>query len=542
MADILIPLSGFGGLSPTYSGYPTKESPTPNLDPFADDQRYTDGLINPFRQPGFLSAACDTFQTLTAGTSYIGIISATQVDDVNSRHYMIERAVNPHIFEMDFTGETQFESSNVITAAAGGGTDLEIYSVNGTRSLFYTYRKTGGGGGDMGRYNFSSFVDTYLSATATNGFNLNSDVEHKMIVADNGYMYILDNQDVHRLDGTANGGANGTAYPRLITFVSPFQLVDGIDAKGFLWLAIVGSTRSLTGTDQQTTTEIPCGVYVWNRQTTRINMADFIPIPGTKEIRKIFYFEGTPWIISVSANRTTQIRQYNGREFEVKFELHRDAQPRFSDSVQVRGMIVYWIGRNDGKIYALGRIYQDGPLGIHIIGDISDNVAETFNSGGAISIAGGRPGVTSGDYLEPETMVINFSTGSTENYARRFFPHSLTITGLTLNSHEGNFRTVVKHLPKLSDITGVTLVYPELASGSNTALSLQVLVNRSSAISATATVSQTDGQRGWVYKPLSIHNVNTVQLGIRFSTAIIISNQITPEYAIIHYQQRHKFR
>ena len=543
MPSILIPLSGTKGLTPTYSGFPAKESSRFNLDPSGDNQMYADGIINPFRTPGFLSPACDSVQTLTAATAYSGIIQATQVDEVNSIIYAFERSANPDIYTFSSFTATAANITAGITATAGMGTDFEIYSVNGVRALFFTYKQTGGGGGEMGMYNFSSFNARFLSTTATNGFNLNSDANHRMVKSDNGIMYILDGNYVHDFDGTLNGGVNGTGLFRHLQFPQPYQISDGVDGLGFIWLAISGTTRDIFGTDQGTTAEIPCSVIPWNRQDTSFKIGNAIPVPGAKEIRVIFWYESVPWIFTLSANRTTEIRKYDGRQFSTQFELHRDAIPRFHDSVQVRGRLVYWLGQGDGIIYVMGRVTRDSKIGLYKLGDMSTKISgETFSSGGAIAIAGGEPGVTSGDYEEPETIIANFSTGSTENYARRFFPHSRTITGLTLNSHQGDFRSVVTLLPKLSELKGITLFYPQLTTGSSDALSLQVFKNRSSNIAQTATITQTDGQRGWFYMPLSEHNVNAVQLGIRYSTAVVVGSQIEPEYAEIDYEPTEKLR
>ena len=74
-----------------------------------------------------------------------------------------------------------------------------------------------------------------------------------------------------------------------------------------------------------------CGVYIWDRQSTQINMSDYIPIDGVREVRNIFSFKGIPYCFTVSSNRYTQLRRYNGNEFEVVKEFGAEDYPRFSD-------------------------------------------------------------------------------------------------------------------------------------------------------------------------------------------------------------------
>src|SRR3990167_6324220 len=256
MADIFIPLSGIGGLTPTFSGFPMKDAPQPNLDPSSDDSLYTDGFINPFRQPGFMTPVTDSVTTITTGSAYSGIIQAVQVDDVNSDLYIIERSEHPNIYNITSFSDTQFELRNAITAAGGAGTDMEIYSVNGVRALFYAYKKTGGG--DIGMYNFSSYDDDFMSAAAVNGFRTNESSNVKLVVSsDDVFMYILDGGYVHRYDGTITGGTNGTAYFRVLGFPEPYTAIDGISARGLLWIAFIGTTRDIFGTESIITSEIP---------------------------------------------------------------------------------------------------------------------------------------------------------------------------------------------------------------------------------------------------------------------------------------------
>ena len=142
----------------------------------------------------------------------------------------------------------------------------------------------------MGVYsNFTTFDPRFLSTSALGGFSLGATNNHRMAIADNGFMYIIDGYDVHKFDGTESSGISGRAYPSVLTFPEPYQLVDATDGRGFLWIGVTGTTRNLTGSDNQQSIENLCGVYVWDRLSSRVNTTDFIFLSGAKEIRKVFF-------------------------------------------------------------------------------------------------------------------------------------------------------------------------------------------------------------------------------------------------------------
>mgnify|MGYP001596411671 CR=1 FL=1 len=548
MQELIFQFNSSGGLTPGWTGHPGYENPQPHLNVFGNDSMYTEGVVNPFRQPGFLSPATSAVTAITtaeAGTAFVDVVNIIQVDTINTTIYVGEASGTMfRIQRLDSFTDTTLNAINQVNGLSGAlASDFEIYSLNGVTSLFYAYNK--GSAGEMGIYNnFSSFDDDYLSSSATGGFVLGAN-RHRLIVADNGFMYILDGSEIHRFDGTTEGGGSGTIKGRVVVFPNPFRLVDGVDSRGFLWVALVSDTRDFRGVgDSSVTGQVTCGVYIWDRQSTRVAQTDFIPVPGVKEIHKIFFFDGKPWLITSSTNRLTEIREYNGSEFVVKFELPRGARPRFVDSVQVRSNKVYWIGRDDGIVWCLGRIFPDAPIGIHKIGDMTPFTrGDTWGSGGALAIAGGRPSVASGDYLEPETVIVNFSTQTnSKNLINRWYPDSRTITGETLTVHPGRWRSIVKPIPKLSTINGLSVFFPPNTSVDSESLYIQLYYNRSNNVTTTAVLNEVDAARGWYWTSLTQENVNYVQLGVVFNGDQPVTKHIFPEYAKVHYTKTDKIK
>src|SRR3990167_10308671 len=142
MAEIILDLSSIGGLTPNYHSYPEYEVANPNLNAFGADNQYANGTVNPFRRPGFLGPANNTATTITVTTNPATMFSATEVDSENQDIYFLGGgSTDPNLWSI-----TSYTATAISTAmgAIGGsgvvGTDLQIYSLNGLRRLFYSYQ------------------------------------------------------------------------------------------------------------------------------------------------------------------------------------------------------------------------------------------------------------------------------------------------------------------------------------------------------------------------------------------------------------------
>ena len=114
---------------------------------------------------------------------------------------------------------------------------------------------------------------------------------------------------------------------------------------------------------------------------------------------------------------------------------------------------------------------------------------------------------------------------------------------------QGNYRSKVYELPKLSMITGITVYYPKLSAANDADVTLTTYLNYSSTPTTTQTInyqnvsSGGDGNRGFKYIPLgggNYDNVNAIQIGFAWDTVELISKSIRPSRIEIDYEETEK--
>ncbi len=535
MPTFTIDLSGTGGLASRFYG--NKPFDRSNGNDFNHQTRggssqYARGICNPIAKLGYLSPANGTFREVTSTNDSQDMYSS-QVDSINSRLYFMQNATIPGGTARLYKSNGDFSVTSLTIertlASNTAGRDLAIYVVNGSRRLFYSYQVSTTGG-DIGIFDFaSSFDDTWLSASVSGAFSLNASKNYRLIPSDNGFMYVLDGPDVHRIDGNTSGGANGTVVPRVLAFPAFFDLIDGIDFRGNLWLLFSQSTRNInSGSGASTESfEENLGVYIWDRFSSVTSQADYIPISGAKEARAILIFRGQPHVFTVASSTHAQLRKYNGSEFEVIKELGFGDYPRFPKSVDVVDDRITWVA-NNGNIYAYGRIDPEQSTDeLYHIGDISG--LSGFAYPGAIANAGAAISASfNTSETVQETLWISTKRTSGE-IMHKWFPHSVDVSSNNQNPNQGNVYTLVHKLPKLSDINGMTVYYPPTpTSGAGSALTIKTYYNQSSTSDKTIVLSLTDGTRGYTWIPLGKKGINQVQLEFEWPTATLMRQLITP--------------
>lgn len=531
MAKLIIDLSCKGGIAPRYYGDRYSSVSHPELRIIGRDDQYADGFVNPISKVGYLRPANNSAKDLTGATP-TAYIASTIVDTENTDGYFWERGEN--LYKIDSYTDTGLTSVRTVSGATG--TDLEIYTVNGVRKLFYAYRKTGGG--NIGIYDFSStYDDTWLSATCSGGSTLGATTNTRMIVADNGYMYVLDGASVHKIDGTTDGGTNGTATMNVLTFPASFQLIDALDLRGKLWIALMRNNRDIYYGDNVSLVSVPSGVYVWDRQSTTVNMTDFIPIEGIREVRCIFSFRGVPACFTVSSDRYTQLRIFNGRSFEVVRELGPTDYPRFPDSIHLTAGGISWLA-NNGTFYYYGKILPQLEDGLYKIGELT--FGGTSITGHAILGINSQESGISGGNTTGEAYYIFISgyfDGNFERKGKKWYPHINGLSSLTIYPHSGTIYTMVKALPKLSTVKGITLFCPPIdTSGTGKLVDIDVYFNQSTSSWGTITFTRDDAARGYKYFPVGQRGVNFIQLGFTYSSSISLSYCPTFSYAEVEYE------
>jgi len=551
MSKEIINLNGIEGLAPRYFGNKPYDVPHPEQVIAGSEGQYADGIVNPMSKLGYLSPANDTVQNVTVTSNpFHGVMSASVVDSINN--YFFVGGAN-HVHKMKSLtgivfGVTSAEIQTIDYGGPGGVkvTDLEIYTVNGVRRMFYSYRETGGG--NIGIYDFSNtYSDGWLSGTCDGGFLTGATNNTRMIVADNGFMYILDGSSLHKLDGTVNGGTNATVTANVLLFPATFQLVDALDLKGMLWISMMRSTRDLDYGESNTAVYNEyCGVYVWDRQSTQATMTDFIPIAGVREIRHIFSFQGVPACFTVSNTRYTQLRVYDGNEFRIVQELGFQAYPRYHDSIHNNGETITWLS-NNGIMYVYGSIEPGAKNALYKIGDMTGHITASanFQYAGAIVGVSGTESVTTGYNSTNEAYYLALKDSTATDYAylmRRWHPYSVNISGSEQHPLAGGFYSMVKQLPKLSFVTGITINFlsESYTSATTDVLDIDIYFNQSSTSWGRTTLKRSDAARGYKYIPIGKSGVNSVQVGLNWKIAGNLQYSINPTFAEINYNIKNK--
>lgn len=535
MAKLQIDLSGRGGLSKKFAGDIVDAAGAPELRYLAEDGQMVQGTFNPIRKFGYMAPVPGAFTTVTesdATDNFTKEWRATIYDEVNNLIFAGEH----NNLMWKGTGGTTSSWSAAFTQITAGATvkitDLEIYMVNGVKNLFTAYQKTGGGDISISSIvsNPSSFSTnhTWLSATVANPFNTAATSDVFMRVADNGFMYIFDNNAIHKIDGTTGGGANGTATANVVVFPVGTYCVDAVDWRGYMWTAI--QTYIPTGIDsfnQISASARVAGVYVWDRKSTIVGSVDFIPMNGVKEIKRLYTTTtGELRAIVVSSQRLTQIRRYKNNTFETIVELGTQAYPRFRDSVGYMGDMVVWFGF-DGYIYAHGSITIGEKEGLYIIGDTTALVGASPSNGSIVIVD------SSGSATAPRDGILwsALSSGATI-YNRYLYPNSTGVAPLA-----GSAYTPVKFLPKLSTVNHIDIYCAPTASSAATAIgTVVVYLNQSTTAFKTHSVTMAQASRGYISIPIDKPFVNSVQLKITWDTGTTIgTSDFLPSTAIVDY-------
>lgn len=523
MPKKIINLSGLEGLVSTYYKDKYDALSHPEFKTMGTPSQIADGVCDPIARPGYISPATDSVDGVTSPAANI---RATITDTTNSNIYFLEGSATPaKLYEgTSYIDRTLITKRTLPSNAIG--TDLEIYTINGVRTFFYSYRRSTAS--TIGIWDFSAaFTDNWFSNVASGGFFLGSTNTYKMIVADNGFMYVLDGSALHKVDGTTDGGANGTVTANVILFPATFQLIDGIDLRGNMWIAVVKTTTDFI--QRATYASVPenfAGIYVWDRSSTAVNMEDFIPIAGVHDIICMFILNGIPGCFTTSTGGMTQIRLYNGNEFEIQKELDLDAHPTVPDGIHMQGDGIIWLG-NDGIVYFYGNIMAGSEKQLYKIGDMTRHVTtdKIFNSASAIL------GVSS---ISAELIYyLCYDDTNPSRKIQQWRPHKKT--GRVAVPTE--IYSKVEALPKMSKVTSVTLFYPPETSGSGTTavMNVDIYLNQSATSWGTTTLDRDDATRGWQYIAVGERNINFIQLGLTYSNNSM-NFAITPSYAEVEYE------
>lgn len=489
------------------------------------------GVFNPFVRVGYLSPAPGTFTSVTLDQTQSARFASSLYDSVNDDFYLAE--LGGQLFKGDTTTDT---SLNRLLSLGGTNIirDLDIYTVNGVRKMFVLYNTDSSGGHAeiaISPLPYDTATDdlTWLTATVTGKFTNTSEGDLFMVVSDNGFAYIMMENQVHKLDGTVNGGANGTITPNALLFPTTFRLVDAVDWRGFIYIALHESrVDTRTSVAPSITGHIKCGVYIWDRSTTTSGSNDYIPIPQAQIIHKIYVSStGKLRAIITSTSGTTDIIQYNGAAFETLFTIGFNSYPVFRDSMSTIGSMDYWLGKN-GTFYGYGSLYgsQEALYPFSSIYNIGSN------TGSAVLTAVGNYSTAPGIYFD---YLSNSSTAVPSRMTLPMYPGQIG-AGVTKTAVSTTYPTVF--LPEMSNVHHITIyMYNGSASGSNTAGTVKIYFNNSNTVWASKTVTRDDIGKGYVRIEVNKSYINSIQLEVSWpSEDISSSNDFAPAMAIVAYE------
>jgi len=542
---LTIDLSGRKGLAKKFFGETGSDNPipTPNIRYLAANGSMVQGQFNPIRKDGFMSPNNNNFTPISSTDSVGSTITtawqSTFFDTDAQVSYMGETftpgATKPlawvsSSYSSNMT--TLSGSGSSITTAVEGFTDIEQYTLPGEdKSEFFAYW----GGtvpGDIMKYLDSLVIDpTWLTATVPGGGNIvvGNWNDFFMVTADNGFMYILNANHVHKLDGSVAGGQ---LIQDVILFNQGITITDAIDWRGNLWIAMQsGYTSPFENGVWFNPMAVPSiiGVYVWDRISKVTTKASFIPVRNALAIRKLYITStGELHIIAYSSQKTMQILKFNGIGFDVVSELPWQALPVYRDSVGQSGDLVIWMGSN-GIIYAFGKPSYGENDGLYILGDTT-SYAVGATGGSAIIVGGLKPNSTTVTYEGVRFGLVNYTTAVP--YSANFNIHE---SGY--NSTSGDAYTPVTPIPKLSTVSTIDIFcVPTTNTGTTETATISVYTNMSTTPFKVHSVTKDQTTRGYIRIPIDKPFVNSVQLKISWNTSVVIGDDtFLPMYAEVDY-------
>jgi hypothetical protein len=554
---ITIDLTGSKGLAPRFYADQPYSIPSPNLRYQAQDGMAVGGVYNPFRRLGYMSPSNTATKNVTiTGNSLFTHTTAWEYDSLNQNAYLATGS----IVATGTTDLSTFASSMTLTNWTSGSVrDMAIYQVNGKRTLMVMGVFNFGGVNegriathdlDHGLGNTINYLGTGGSVANTFGLSVSPS---KMIPADNSFMYILDNNAVHKLDGTLAGGTNGTITANALTFPAWMVLTDGLDLHGKLYMGVQDTP---SGTSFGNYAGF-CGVYIWDRQTTTFGFQDFVIIPQAHFIRKLYVSPAGKIraIISTTSNETA-IVEYNGVSFETIARLGVNSFPPYYDSAQVVDSGIWW-QTFDGQIFfygtpapemngnavdAMGNIVSDAEA-LYCVGNFTPagTIGGTLFYGSNLSDY--SAGVPTGMRASPEGFFLSYrDVAGSAFFMKKWYPHAEASASLItpMATDIGNVFYPVRILPIFSSIDFVKIACAPLADdtiGNTTVVAtVKVFYNMSTTPAATVAVTRNACLSGAVDIPCAKNGVFAIQMKIEFNTAQSVGPfDFHPYMAVVNY-------
>lgn len=497
MAKLYIDLSGRAGLAPKYQGDMNDSTGQPQRRYIGSANEIAEGIFSPLRRYGYMSSVSNTFVSVTPASDSFGNIRATIYDSSSQDYYLGDQ--NGTIWQGDDATDFTLAKIGPVPGVSPKLVDFEIYQVNGSRKLFYLYTNNAGTNCGIANIPFGSADDDWLSTVPVNSITITTVGNPFLIPADNGYLYLVATNAVHKIDGTTAGGVGGTITQNVLLFPADFNLSDGFDWKGNIWLAVQTASSLVGVSNSAAYSERVVGVYVWDRQSTQIRMQDFIPMIGVKEIRSLFVSPGGKVrAIVVSSERFVQLREYNGTTFEIIEELGLAAYPQYRDSVTKLGGLTVWLAA-DGYFYAHGRVSPKDNEALFKFGDATSILTGTFTAGALLLLDGNSSTTTA-----RSGIIWGGEISGSTTYVRVWYPFGEgTINSVNMIGNVGNVYTLIQLFPYLAKVNYARVYHlPGTTSGTTVRGTLSWYLNQSTTATGTTNIIHDDIARGYKYLPI----------------------------------------
>ena len=536
MAKLQIDLSGKGGLAPRFWGDTDRIIATPALRYLGNADQVANGIYNPLRRYGYMSPSNATFTAITfSGGTFDAMMGSSFYDGINDDFYFAERG--RQLFKGDGLDDTELALS-VDLGANNTIHDIEAYVVNNIRNLFVIYDKNGTMDISISVFPYDSGSDntTWLTGTVSGAFGNTLTNDAFMRVADNGFAYLFQDNNIHKIDGTGNGGSDGTISPNVIQFPNYFQITDAIDYRGNMYVAIRQDNINIRGGESAIARNASVGVYVWDRLTSVVRTRDFFPLEGVKEIRNIYVSpEGDIRLLVVNSERITEILQFTGSTFKSIQEVGYRAYPIFVDGLTKFSKFTTWLGI-DGNIYGHGKVSSNDKESLYKIGTLSDTIATSGASAGAILFGGANNDSSSNNEKSNKTgLYLSYVTGSTKTM-KEWDIYGTGSDGVNAMAEQGDVYTLVKYLPQMSTVNYIDIYMAALStSGSSTVATLKIYFNQSTTQWASKTVTRDDVSKGYIRIDIDKPYINSIQLETEFSSTTLGESDFAPSLAVVDY-------
>ncbi len=446
---IVLDMSARGGLAPKwggdinsigYNGY--LQTGTPNLRYGAGDNQIVSGSCDFFKKNGFMSPSYYGFINVPQGGLTAPIdndIQSSLIDPVEEKIYFFEQSgdiIYGSYGGSDFDDHSPSALTNV--------TDSAIYYKNGVRTIYMAGTTSGGGGSSIIREfaaNASpSTINTNWSSTdVENNFDLYESKATRLIPSGDGFMYVLNKNAVHRVDGTVIGGTEGTIYKDILLGPSESYLTHGVEYNNYMYIVVQNNEYWNTEIAPQemrslTTNTSMVGVYVWNRQSTFFNSSNFVELPGVSFVKNIWTNPRNElMLMAIMPTGDVCLMKFNGSRFTIVETLPWGAHVNNKNAMQTYGHFTYWVG-SDSIIYRYGSDNYQEPEALTIMSHLTtDGVG--ISSAYVISIVSVDMEDTNAVYYETgkrQTVEVMYIVGEpvANTYIfKRFIPYATGIIG-----------------------------------------------------------------------------------------------------------------